>query len=52
MGRKKLFSDDSLIRSFKTTVPLDDRLREEAAKKRISVSVLIREILERHYEER
>jgi hypothetical protein len=52
MGRKKKDRSDKLLRSFETTKPLDDRLREEAFIKHKSISALIREILELHYEER
>lgn len=40
------------MQSFETTKPLKVRLKQEATKKDITVSALIREILERHFEEK
>lgn len=40
------------ILAFQLNEPLKERLREEAFKRRLSISALIREILERHFEER
>lgn len=52
MGRKKKDRRDKLLRAFETTRPLDDRLKAEAEERYMSVSALIRQILEQHYEER
>ena len=52
MGRKRKDRSDKVLRAFESTVPLDNRLKEEAYKKQINVSALIREILERYFEER
>ena len=52
MGRKKVDRSDKVMQTFETTRPLKVRLEELAAKKGITVSALIREILERHFEER
>ena len=40
------------MQSFETTKPLRERLIEEAKRKEITVSALIRELLEKHFEER
>jgi predicted DNA-binding protein len=40
------------MQTFETTRPLKVRLEELAKKRGITVSALIREILERHFEER
>ena len=40
------------ILAFQLSEPLKERLREEAFKRRLSISALIREILEKHFEER
>lgn len=52
MGRKKVDRSNKFIRSFETTIPLDARLKTEAASKDITISALIRQILEEHFENR
>ena len=52
MGRKKVDRSDKIIQTFETTRPLKIRLREQAKSKGITVSALIREILEKYFEER
>jgi hypothetical protein len=52
MGRKKLDRSNKVMQTFESTIPLKNRLEEEANKRYLSLSALIREILERHFEER
>jgi predicted DNA-binding protein len=52
MGRKKIDRSDKIIQTFETTKPLKTRLREQAKKRGLTVSALIREILELYFEER
>lgn len=52
MGRKKVDRSNKIMQTFETTRPLKARLIEEAKKRSITVSALIREILELHYENR
>jgi predicted DNA-binding protein len=52
MGRKKLDRSDKIMQTFETTKPLKTRLKELAIKRKITVSALIREILERYFEDR
>jgi predicted DNA-binding protein len=52
MGRKKVDRRDKVMQSFETTRPLKVRLEELAKKRNITVSALIREILEHYFEER
>lgn len=52
MGRKKVDRSDKIIQTFETTRPLKIRLIELAANRGITVSALIREILEKFFEER
>jgi predicted DNA-binding protein len=52
MGRKKLDRSDKIMQTFETTKPLKARLRELALKKNVTVSALIREILEKFFEDR
>jgi predicted DNA-binding protein len=52
MGRKKVDRSDKIIQTFETTRPLKIRLREQAKSKGITVSALIREILEKYFEDR
>lgn len=52
MGRKKVDRSNKVMQTFETTRPLKVRLEELAKKRGITVSALIREILERHFEER
>jgi predicted DNA-binding protein len=52
MGRKKVDRSDKIIQTFETTKPLKIRLRELAQNKGLTVSALIREILEKYFEER
>lgn len=52
MGRRKVDRSDKVMQTFESTKPLKQRLSEAAAKKDITVSALIREILERAFEER
>ena len=51
MGRRKTDRSDKIIVGFDSTVPLNIRLEEEAKRRYMSLSALIREILEKHYEE-
>jgi predicted DNA-binding protein len=52
MGRKKIDRSNKIMQTFETTKPLKDRLKLKAASKGITVSALIREILEKYFEER
>lgn len=52
MGRRKLDRSDKVMQTFESTKPLKVRLQEEADRKDMTVSALIREILEMHFEER
>lgn len=52
MGRKKLDRSDKLIQTFESTKPLKQRLIEAAKEKNITLSALIREILEKYFENR
>lgn len=52
MGRKKVDRSNKVIQSFETTRPLKVRLEDLAKKRNLTVSALIREILERYFEER
>ncbi len=52
MGRKKVDRSDKVMQTFETTIPLKVRLEKIAKERKITVSALIREILERYFEER
>lgn len=52
MGRKKVDRSDKIMQTFETTRPLKIRLIELARNRNITVSALIREILEKFFEER
>lgn len=52
MGRKKVDRSDKLIQSFETSRPLALRLKETASERGITVSALIRYILEHYFENR
>jgi len=52
MGRQKLDRSDKVIQTFESTKPLKQRLSELAKEKNITISALIREILEKHFENR
>jgi predicted DNA-binding protein len=52
MGRKKVDRSNKVMQSFEATRPLKERLEELAESKGITVSALIREILERYFEDR
>lgn len=52
MGRKKVDRSDKRMQSFETSKPLQERLQEQAKLRGMTVSALIREILEKHFEER
>jgi len=52
MGRKKVDRSDKVMQTFETTVPLKVRLEKLAKERKITVSALIREILEQYFEER
>ena len=51
-GRPKVDRSDKMMRSFETSKPLDERLAKAAKSKDMTVSALIREILERFFEDR
>lgn len=52
MGRKKVDRQDKVIQTFEASRPLTLRLKETAQRKNITVSALIREILEKYFENR
>lgn len=52
MGRKKVDRSNKVMQTFESTKPLKQRLLELALKRDMTVSALIREILEKHFEER
>ena len=52
MGRKKVDRSDKVIQTFESSRPLILRLKEAAQRKNITVSALIREILEKCFENR
>jgi len=52
MGRKKVDRSNKIMQTFEATKPLQARLRDEAASRDLTVSALIREILELHFENR
>lgn len=52
MGRKKVDRSDKIMQTFETTIPLKVRLANQAEKRGITVSALIREILEQYFEEK
>jgi hypothetical protein len=52
MGRKKVDRSDKIMQTFETTKPLKDRLYEYAKTHKVTVSALIREILEKFFEDR
>ena len=52
MGRKKVDRSNKIMQTFETTKPLKARLKAKAATRGITVSALIREILESFFENR
>ena len=52
MGRKKVDRSDKVMQTFESTRPLSDRLKITAQARGITVSALIRYILEHYFENR
>ena len=52
MGRKKVDRSDKVMQTFESTLPLKARLVDAAKRRDMTVSALIREILEKAFEER
>lgn len=52
MGRKKVDRSDKVMQTFESTKPLVERLKETAQARGITVSALIRYILEHYFENR
>ena len=52
MGRRKKDRRDKVMQTFETTRPLKAKLQMVAERKNITISALIREILERYFEDR
>jgi predicted DNA binding CopG/RHH family protein len=52
MGRKKVDRSDKIIQTFESSRPLISRLKETAKERGMTVSALIRYILERYFENR
>lgn len=52
MGRKKIDRSDKVIQTFESSKPLVDRLKATAKMRGITVSALIRYILEHYFENR
>lgn len=52
MGRKKVDRSDKIMQTFETTKPLKVRLEKIAKDRKMTVSALIRSILEQYIEER
>ncbi len=52
MGRKKVDRSDKVIQTFESSKPLVSRLKEAAQERGVTVSALIRYILEHYFENR
>ena len=52
MGRKKVDRSDKVIQTFESSKPLIMRLKDLAKEREITVSALIRYILEHYFENR
>lgn len=52
MGRKKVDRSNKVIQTFESSKPLVNRLKATAKSRNITVSALIRYILERYFENR
>jgi predicted DNA-binding protein len=52
MGRRKVDRSDKIMQTFETTKPLKVRLEIQAEKRGMTVSALIREILEQYFEDK
>ena len=52
MGRKRVDRTDKVIQSFESSKPLIERLKTTAKDRGITVSALIRYILEHYFENR
>ena len=52
MGRKKIDRSDKVIQTFESSKPLVDRLKATAKMRGMTVSALIRYILEHYFENR
>jgi hypothetical protein len=52
MGRKKVDRSDKVMQTFESTRPLTLRLKETAQERQMTVSALIRYILEHYFENR
>jgi hypothetical protein len=52
MGRKKVDRSDKVMQTFESSKPLIDRLKDTAKERGVSVSALIRYILEHYFENR
>ena len=52
MGRKKVDRSDKVIQTFESSKPLVERLKYTAQERNITVSALIRYILEHYFENR
>ena len=52
MGRKKVDRSDKIMQAFETTKPLKAILKAHAKDRKMTVSALIREILEQYFEDR
>ena len=52
VGRKKIDRSDKIMQTFESSKPLIDRLKETAKTRGITVSALIRYILEHYFENR
>jgi predicted DNA-binding protein len=52
MGRKKVDRSDKVMQTFESTKPLTERLKATAQSRGITVSALIRYILEHYFENR
>jgi predicted DNA-binding protein len=52
MGRKKVDRSNKTIQTFESSRPLVERLKELAKERNITVSALIRYILEHYFENR
>ena len=52
IGRKKVDRSDKVMQTFESTLPLTLRLKETAKERHMTVSALIRYILEHYFENR